>query len=671
MLSKLALRNVKRSFKDYFIYIITVTLAFALIFAFNFIAFSHDLVELSSMMNNFKYAVIFVSIIIIFVIGFLINYTMRFMFSKRSKEFGTYMILGIEKKDINRLFLLENIILGALATILAFFLGILLTILLTAIIIHIFEMPYQISFSINPLSILLSLSYFVLIYLFALFKSNRRIKKMKIYDMLYFDKLNEQKIWRKKKSRTILFIISVILGIIGLYLVDIAFASFDNPSVMLRLLLGIILIIISIYGITITIGDFILHFVLKHKKLKYHNNNLFIARNYSSKIKTMGISLGTLALLSTLTLLCLNTSFLMKDAFENNVNQSVPYDIIIDTIYSEVENSSTGIFDCQDKWQQYREYIKNTYTIEDDLIYDIYTMEDKQIKNKIGDLGVNGYVGIDAYIKLSDYNKLLDMLGRDSISLDDDEYYVHGNKDLKEAMNYLNETKPLLTIGSSNLKLKKATNERFITGWGMGSSYFIIVPDQYVEGMKVLNRMNAINTKEETTEEFYQQISEDVGRIQMQGEYEGEKYTFEIDALKVRGNYLAMNRSAMTMFSFSLIYVALVFIAVVGTILSIQTLSDSTKYKYRYQLLKKLGVDQKDIYKTIKKQVMFNFIFPIIYPILIAIITTFSLNKLFGGVTSLEYTHIYSLIYSLIIFLFIYSIYFIATYFSFKKNIDE
>ena len=132
-----------------------------------------------------------------------------------------------------------------------------------------------------------------------------------------------------------------------------------------------------------------------------------------------------------------------------------------------------------------------------------------------------------------------------------------------------------------------------------------------------------------------------------------------------------MNRSAMTMFSFSLIYVALVFIAVVGTILSIQTLSDSTKYKYRYQLLKKLGVDQKDIYKTIKKQVMFNFIFPIIYPILIAIITTFSLNKLFGGVTSLEYTHIYSLIYSLIIFLFIYSIYFIATYFSFKKNIDE
>lgn len=35
MLSKLAFRNVKRSAKDYVIYLITVTLAFSFIFAFN------------------------------------------------------------------------------------------------------------------------------------------------------------------------------------------------------------------------------------------------------------------------------------------------------------------------------------------------------------------------------------------------------------------------------------------------------------------------------------------------------------------------------------------------------------------------------------------------------------------------------------------------------------
>ena len=138
MLNKLALRNVKRSFKDYLIYIITVTISFSLIFAFNLISFSDDLQELTKGMENFKYAIMFVSVIVIFVIGWLINYTMNFMFEKRSKEFGTYMLLGIEKKDINKMFLTENIILGLIASVISFFGGILISVLLTSIVMNVF-----------------------------------------------------------------------------------------------------------------------------------------------------------------------------------------------------------------------------------------------------------------------------------------------------------------------------------------------------------------------------------------------------------------------------------------------------------------------------------------------------------------------------------------------------
>ncbi len=51
--------------------------------------------------------------------------------------------------------------------------------------------------------------------------------------------------------------------------------------------LCIILIIISIYGVAITLSDFILKIVLKNKKIKYSKDNLFIARTFSSKVKTM------------------------------------------------------------------------------------------------------------------------------------------------------------------------------------------------------------------------------------------------------------------------------------------------------------------------------------------------------------------------------------------------
>ena len=104
MLSKLALRNVRRSIKDYVIYMVTVMIAFSLIFAFNFVSFSKDILELSEMMENLRYIIIFVSCIIVFVIAWLINYTMKFMFSKRSKEFGTYMLLGIEKNILTECF---------------------------------------------------------------------------------------------------------------------------------------------------------------------------------------------------------------------------------------------------------------------------------------------------------------------------------------------------------------------------------------------------------------------------------------------------------------------------------------------------------------------------------------------------------------------------------------
>ena len=194
VLSKLALRNVKRSLKDYIIYIVTVVIAFSLIFAFNFVSFSKDITELSQMMSSLKYAIIFVSCIIVFVIAWLINYTMKFMFSKRSKEFGTYMLLGIEKKDINRMFLLENLVLGLIAFFISFFLGIVLGNVISAIVMQLFEMPYQINLSITPAPVLLSTIYFILIYLFTLFRSSRRMKKLKIHDLLYLEKKNEEKI---------------------------------------------------------------------------------------------------------------------------------------------------------------------------------------------------------------------------------------------------------------------------------------------------------------------------------------------------------------------------------------------------------------------------------------------------------------------------------------------
>ena len=86
-------------------------------------ASSDEVAALSSGMSTFKNVLIFVNIVIVFVVCFLINYTTKFMFEKRSKEFGTYMLLGIKKTSIARLLVTENILVGIFAFILAIPIG--------------------------------------------------------------------------------------------------------------------------------------------------------------------------------------------------------------------------------------------------------------------------------------------------------------------------------------------------------------------------------------------------------------------------------------------------------------------------------------------------------------------------------------------------------------------
>lgn len=671
MLSKLAWRNAKRSFKDYIIYLITVTLAFSLVFSFNLIISSKDILELTHVMNSLQPAIIFVSFIVLFVIGWLIHYTMKFMLQKRSKEFGTYMLLGIEKKEIIKMFLIENLLLGIGCLLLSFFIGFVFGQFLTMIIMNIFELPYRVNLSFGIMPFLLTSGYFIIIYLFVLLRANRKIKKMKLQELLYLDKTNESKIYKQKKHRAIVFLISFVLGII-------AFLLFHRGMIMsvknlsgspMPLIFGsLVLIIFSIYGVSFSFADFLTSIALKNKKWKYQKDHLFIVRQFTSKVKTMGFTLGTLSLLITLTFLALNVSNAFQGVFENQTESSAPYDIMIYNLYSDTEEA---IGKENTSLTEYMDLIEANYTIEEQVTYNVYTNRTTTIRENISD-GVVGYQPFDCYLKLSDYNKLLQMRGMKPISMQQDEFYIHTFRDVsKEIANYLEEH-PEITVNGTTLKSHGFTDYKYTTSWSRGSSYIVIVPDYVIdEQFEVINQITAINTKEETTEAFANELDEKFPPkvyVEDQGEYET---LISIQQTTVKGAIVNENRGMMTIISFSLMYLAFIFVAVVGTILSIQSLSDSTKYKYRYETLHKLGLNEKELNQTLQKQLIVFFIFPIIYPIFISILSSFSLNVLFQPFMTNDYSMLLYVVGNILLFLVIYLIYFLATYFSFKKNRKE
>ena len=109
--------------KDYSVYLMTVTIAFSLMYAFNMVAYSKELSELGILMDSLPMMIGFMSVIVVCVIEWLVHYMNRFMLEKRSKELGTYMLLGISNRRISRLFLFENIIMGSAALLAGLVLG--------------------------------------------------------------------------------------------------------------------------------------------------------------------------------------------------------------------------------------------------------------------------------------------------------------------------------------------------------------------------------------------------------------------------------------------------------------------------------------------------------------------------------------------------------------------
>ena len=133
MLFKLAVRNVKRSARDYLVYVITMTFVTALMFAFNSIIFSPDIRERIDMVGVMAALVGLATFFIVIIIAWLINYMVRFMLQKRSREFGTYLLLGMRKKQISKLYMRENMLMGAGAFAVGLLFGMLLQQILMAV----------------------------------------------------------------------------------------------------------------------------------------------------------------------------------------------------------------------------------------------------------------------------------------------------------------------------------------------------------------------------------------------------------------------------------------------------------------------------------------------------------------------------------------------------------
>lgn len=689
MLGKLAYRNMKRSAKDYLIYILTMTVVSALMYAFNSLIFQNEFTGMMEEDEIMPMMIGLATFFIVLIMAWLIHYMVRFMMEKRGSEFGIYMLLGMKKRTIARLYVRENLLLGSAALIIGCGLGILLSQILMSIMASMIYTEYTPHITFNKWTILMTVLCYGGCYFLALFRCKRRFRKMNIHDLMESSRKNEEIKEGHEGIKKLLFPLSVLF----ILLFWTVFTHLTSTGEIILFIIGLVL---TIYLFYMGLSAWITCYIRKKGKGIYRGQNLFLLRQFASKIRTMQFTMGTLTALFTLALMGASLALIFSDYEDKILPVKFPFDVLI--------NST----DPEDNFEDEREILEKYADLQEMYIYHIYTDEDNQVNTwmltnleqwggmyrkkdgspdmeKIQDMLKNDgtYCTYDTYMGITDYNYLREMLGYEPVSLGENEYAVQIKDRLKDdAKNIGKDLKILDKDKEKLLSFSGIYTDAFSQDGHNGGDYLVIVPDRVLERMTPYYAEMAADLKgkapadlqkrlENLTEEEKCDFAEHSESVLEGNSCIGSDNMVVYAAVNlVRDNCIPEVKVLLASVMLPMFYIGLVFVCVAVTVLSVQQLSDSAKYKFRYDVLGKMGLKQKEICKIIRIQLAAYYLCPALLAIVISgkMILTFSnfFVRTTGVTTSFPGIYFGK---SILLFIGIYIVYYIVTYVVFKRNV--
>lgn len=700
MMYKLALRNVKRSARDYLVYFLTMAVVTALMFSFHTLLFSKDVQEMFQVAGIMAVMIGIATFFIVVIIAWLIRYMVRFILEKRGREFGIYLLVGFHKKEITRLYIRENLLLGFGAFAVGIVLGMLFQQILLAIFYTMVQMDYHLHLEWNRNCILMTAGCYLGCYFLALFSCKRRFKKMNIHDLMDSQKKNEEIKESHEKGKRLLLPLSLLfLGAFGVFLF--CFKNWDTGALTL-FLVGLVLTIYLFY----TGGSAWIFCYLKNRgDGVYRRDRLFLLRQFSSKVRTMSFTMGTLTALFTLALLGSSVA-LMFNHFQNQILvDKYPFDVqIYDSSVEEDFHQEMELLESEARVEEfYRYYIYENGTNQvNGWLYTHLKLFGSQYRKadgtpdweKIGKNEEMTYCDFDTYMGLSDYNHLRQMLGLTEIDLREDEYAIHIKKRVfRETGDFSGE---LVVEGNGRtLSFAGYHTEGFSQDGQNGGDYVVIVPDSVIAGMRPYYGELVADVTGDVPSDLQRKLDDlekDEEKINSQGhvmteasadyeDWEDEEIgnscsgsdTIVVYAAKnlVRDNVIPEIKYMLSAIVFPLFYVGLVFLCVALTVLSVQQLSDSAKYRFRYQVLSQIGYSRREISGIILKQLLWYYMCPLLLAMAISGLIAVYAGGKFNFYTGTQTPGFMYFLLSVFLFVGIYLVYFAVTYIGFKRNVER
>ena len=696
MLFKLSIRNMKKSFKDYAIYFLTLVLGVAIFYMFNSIDSQQAMLEVSQstrdiiklMINMLGYISVFVAV----VLGLLIVYANNFLINRRKKEFGIYMTLGMGKRQISKIILMETILVGIMSLIVGLIIGVFASQFMSILVAKMFEADMsKFQFVFSKDACIKTCIYFAVMYVAVMFFNTFTVSRYKLINLLNASKKNEN-----VKIKNPIICILVFLGAVVIlgYAYWKVTGDVNSLTTADKILAPILMGIVGTISIFWSLSGFIIQVAQKMKNTYLKDTNMFVLRQINNKINTTIISMSVICLMLFMTISILSVSLSLRNTMQRELADMTPVDLnlsktanlpesytnrqgkVINYTKEQIEDSKISI----------EETLKNNgldmSVLKDVVEIPIYTSNDLTWEDFFGeDYGkvkaqfpLLDYGAAEAIVKISDYNKIAKLYGTEQYELKDDEYIVLCDYDnMAEIRNQvLNEGGHKLTIAGKEYKSKYANCKNGYIE--MAASHIntgiILVPDNcpLTEDMKEKTVFVAnynVETDEEK-EEIEKIFADNNNSILLQNL---DNKGIDLDGI-TKIVIIQSSVGVASIVTFIAIYLGIIFLIASAAILALKQLTESSDNKQRYLVLRKIGCDEKMINKALFSQIAIFFGLPLILAIIHSIFGIQFAMTIMAGLAKSE-DLLPSIIATVIIIGIIYGAYFLATYLGSKNIIKE
>ena len=552
-----------------------------------------------------------VYIIIIFSALFLF-YTNSFITKRRKREFGLMSVLGMDKKNISLVMLWENIIVDFTSIASGLVLGLLLSKLAQGVLFHILgESAAPLDFSVNLRDMLMTVLVFLVIFAVIFFDSIRQITFTNTIDLLHSSNKGE----KEPKSNYIMAIIGVLFLGVGYALSQLVQQAYSAMSLFF---IAVIFVIIGTYALFIA-GSVALAKVLKKNKAYYYKPSHFVSvSGMTYRMKRNGAGLASICILSTMVLVMLSTTVCMFAGVEKTSRLRYPMDVTTMIGLSKSTEEECAVFEAE----MHKKADNLGVKIEREVEYNTWNayVEDKntgvfrtgEARSEANPVQLN-FFSIDAY---NDTN-----LTGEKISLEDGEALI-----LTYDCGYNFDTFEINDVKFSVKEVKPTTgNFTFLATLFSNAipQILIFTNESTADLYKQVHNLDAdeecrVNRYigwdvSDCDDETLDQLCSDIRQIWLDGNtVENTDWTLltvYTDTYKNDFNYQVATYGGLF---FLAIILGLVFISGTVLIMYYKQVTEGYEDAERYEIMKKVGMTEREMKKSINSQILTVFFAPLI-----------------------------------------------------------